>query len=312
MPKDDGSRDLVLPAGWAQRTVDIFGIPGAEWLARLPDLLDECRRRWRLEIAPPFEPISINYVAPVTLPGGREAVLKLGVPNAELLTEIEALRLYAGRGAVRLFDADATQGVLLLERLQPGTLLSELGDDEQATRIAATAMRRLWRPLPADHPFPDLARWTAGLGRLRRHFQGGTGPFPLPLVEAAETLLAELSAGAAQPVLLHADLHHYNILSATREPWLAIDPKGVAGEPAYDVGALLRNPYPTLLDWPHLPAVTARRIDQLSAELGFDRHRLARWSLVQAVLSGWWSYEEHAPGWRRWEAIARLFVPLVG
>jgi len=300
------------PPEFARRIVGIFGDAGETWLARLPELPAEYAHRWRLTLRPPIEPLSINYVAPALRADGTHAMLKLGVPNAELLTEIEALRLYDGRGAARLLEADGPGGALLLERLEPGTMLSELADDEEATHIAAGVMRRLWRPLPAAHPFPTLARWTAGLGRLRQRFEGGSGPFPASMFQAAESLLAELSASAGEPVLLHADLHHFNILSAQREPWLAIDPKGVAGEPAYEAAVLLANPFPEFLAWPDLERVTARRIAQLAAELGFDRRRLAGWALVQAVLSGCWALEDHADDWEQWPAIARLFVPLIG
>jgi streptomycin 6-kinase len=306
-----GSKPWSPPAEFAHGIVGIFGDAGAAWLAHLPELLARYAEAWRLRLGPPFDPLSINYVAPAIRADGTPAVLKLGVPNPELITEIEALRLYDGRGAARLLEADPPRGALLLERLQPGTMLSELGDDEEATRIAAGMMHRLWRPLPAAHPFPTLARWTAGLGRMRQRFEGGSGPFPASMFQAAESLLAELSASAAEPVLLHADLHHFNILAAEREPWLAIDPKGVAGEPAYEAAVLLANPFPQFLAWPHLEQVTARRIAQLAAELGFDRRRIARWALVQAVLSGCWAFEDHVDDWGRWLAVARLFLPLV-
>jgi streptomycin 6-kinase len=93
-------------------------------------------------------------------------------------------------------------------------------------------------------------------------------------------------------VLLHGDLHHGNVLAAAREPWLAIDPKGLTGEPAYEVGALLRNPLPQLLSWPHPARVTERRIAQLSEELGLERARVRGWGLAQAMLSAWWSIED--------------------
>ncbi len=96
----------------------------------------------------------------------------------------------------------------------------------------------------------------------------------------------------AEPVLLHGDLHHENILAAEREPWLAIDPKGLVGEPAYEVGAWLRNPMPQLLDMPQPGRILARRINQLAEELGFDRARLRDWGLAQAMLSAWWSMED--------------------
>jgi streptomycin 6-kinase len=202
--------------------------------------------------------------------------------------------------------------MLLLERIKPGTPLSSLvdaGNDEQATSIAAQVMRQLWRSVPPEHPFPSLARWTVGLERLRDHFDGGSGPFPPTLVDAAETLRAELIGSTTEQVLLHGDLHHYNILSAERKPWLALDPKGVVGDPAYEIGPLLYNPA-GLLATPQPGRVLARRIDQLAEELGFERARLVSWGLTQAVLSAWWSFEDHGHGWESAIACAELLAGL--
>ena len=301
---------VTVPDDLARKTVELFKGEGVAWLERLPALIADLAQRWSLTVLPPFEALSYNYVAPVVRADGSDAVLKLGVPNPELLTEIEALRLYDGRGIVRLLDADADRGALLLERLKPGTMLSSLADDAQATSIAAGVMRQLWRPAPENHSFPTVARWAKGLQRLRNQFGGGTGPFPSALVEAAETLFAELIGSMAEPVLLHGDLHHFNILAAERQPWLALDPKGVVGEPAYEVGALLRNPYPEFLTWPHLDRVLARRVSQLAEELGFDPERLVGWGFAQAVLSGWWSYEDHGHGWEPSLVLAELFARL--
>ena len=174
-----------------------------------------------------------NYAAPAQCPDGGSAVLKICYPNEEFQTEVEALRLCAGEGAVQLFEADVDRGVMLLEYVKPGTRLSELKDDEEATSIAASVMRQLWKPAPSAHPFPSVADWAKGMGRLREQFDGGTGPFPELLVDRAEKLFPELLGSMAEPVVLHGDLHHFNILAAERQPWLAIDPKGVVGEPAY-------------------------------------------------------------------------------
>jgi streptomycin 6-kinase len=109
----------------------------------------------------------------------------------------------------------------------------------------------------------------------------------------------------AEPVLLHGDLHHWNILAAGRQPWLALDPKGIVGEPAYEVGALLRNPDLMPLQ------VQERRVDQLTAELGFDRYRILGWGIAQAVLSAWWSYEDHGHGWESAVACAEILAALL-
>jgi len=236
--------------------------------------------------------------------------LKVGVPNPELATEIEALRLFDGHGIVRLLEADCDQGALLLERLKPGTPLSSLTDDELATSIAIQVMGQLWKLVPSEHSFPTAAEWAAGLKRLRERFEGGTGPFPVRLVEGAETLFGELIGSMGEEVLLHGDLHHQNILAAERQPWLALDPKGVVGEPAYEVGALLRNPMPQLLAKPRPERILARRVDQLAEGLGFERARVVGWGLAQAVLAAWWSFEDHGRGWEPCIACAEILAGL--
>ncbi|HMA33266.1 MAG TPA: aminoglycoside phosphotransferase family protein [Chloroflexia bacterium] len=299
---------MDLPEDFARRMVEVHGAAGGAWVAQLPALLAACAARWELAVGPPFPGLSYNYVAPATRADGTPVVLKVGVPGRELLTEIAALQLYEGQGMVQLLAADRAQGALLLERLQPGTPLVQLADDEAATIIAAGVMRQLWRPVPPDHIFPTVAAWAAGLDKLRAHFGGTTGPFPAPLVAAAETLFAELLASQAAPVLLHGDLHHYNILTAARAPWLAIDPKGLVGEPAYEVGALLRNPLPQFLAAPAPARRMARRIDLLAEALGLDRARIRGWAFAQAVLSAWWSYEDHGHGWEPAIACATLLA----
>src|SRR5687767_355178 len=102
-----------IPENFARTQIELNGADGVEWLNRLPDLIAECEKRWALRVEPPFVPLSYNYVAPARRTDGTDVVLKLGFPNPELITEIEALRLYNGRGIVQLLEADPDQGVLL-------------------------------------------------------------------------------------------------------------------------------------------------------------------------------------------------------
>ncbi len=296
-----------VPDGFSQKVIDVHGEAGADWLGRLPETIAECERRWSLTVMPPFASLSYNYVAPVLCADGKDAVLKLGVPHHEFTTEVEALRLYDGAGTVKLLAGDVGLGAMLLERLKPGTLLSSLADDERATSIAVQVMMRLRRPPPPEHQFPTVSDWASGLHRLRERFGGATGPFSSPLVEKAETLFSELIGAMGAPVLLHGDLHHDNILSAVREPWLAIDLKGVVGEAEYEVGAFVRN---RLFLEPRPIRLLARRVDQFVDELGFDRERVLGWSLAQAVLSAWWSFEDSGHVWNEAIACAELIAEL--
>jgi streptomycin 6-kinase len=302
---------LNLSPDFQQRVRSVHGAAGDAWLRRLPDLLDEVAGRWSLRLLPPFESLSYNYVAPAICSDGREAVLKACVPHRLPRNEIAALRHYDGRGAVCLLTSDADAGLMLLERLRPGTPLLLVADDEVATAAASEVMRQLWRPPPTmPHDFPSVADWGKGFGRLRALFRGGTGPLPPRLVERAECLYAELCASSGPPALLHGDLHHWNILAAERAPWLALDPQGVVGEPAYETGALLRNPFPGILATPGAGAILARRADQLAERLGFEPRRVRGWAFSQAVLSAWWAIEDDAGDVSDWVAVAELLQDL--
>jgi streptomycin 6-kinase len=284
------------------------GAAGRDWLDRLPALITGCEERWSLEIGAPFPELSFNYAAPALRADGTAAVLKLSFPDDPAFNkEAEALRLFAGRGAARLLELD--RGAMLLERLEPGIPLTTVLNDEEATSIAAGVLRQLWRPVPRNHPFPTVSDWARGFDRLRQRFDGGSGPMPAALVEEAEGLFAELLASQDEPAVLHGDLHHDNVLAARREPWLAIDPKGVVGEPAYDTAALLHNPVKVLAT-PRPGKVMERRIALLSEELGLDRERVRGWGLAQAVLAAYWGLEDGGQVWSEALVFAELLSAL--
>jgi streptomycin 6-kinase len=281
---------MNLPASFTKTILNTFGDQGRDFLASLPDLVAEAARRWQLTEIEPVPNFSYNFVA-FARSSTSEVVLKLGVPNPELTSEITALGLFDGRGAVRLLDADAAHGMCLLERLRPGQMLASLRDDAQAAHIAADVMLALWRPM---EPHPDLMQlrdWFRGFERLRTRYDGGTGPLDRGLVERAETASREFFAEAYVPTLIHGDLHHFNILSSGGD-WLAIDPKGVIGPAAYEVGPLLINPWIMSGVRPKTRKLIEGRISILSERLGLEKQLIQEWGLAHAVLSAWWSLKE--------------------
>ena len=267
----------------AETVTSHWGRAGTSWLSGLPDQIAEIEKLWSLQVREPFES-SFHYVARAIRADATEVVVKLGLPGDEFTRQVEALRLYGGRGAATLLEAVPEQGAMLLESLRPGSTLGELADEKEANAAAAAVMTRLWRTVPDEHPFPSVSEFEGGLEWLRRCLAGEATPVPKPLVARAEALLGELVSTTAEPVLLHGDLHHGNILTAQRAPWLAIDPKGVVGEPAYEVGPFLYN---RLLETASPAETLRRRIDQMSAELEIERERLIGAALPRAVLSAW-------------------------
>jgi streptomycin 6-kinase len=202
---------------------------------------------------------------------------------------------------------------MLLERFRPGMMLVGLAktDDDAATRIGAQVMRKLWRPVPdgpAGNAFEPIAAWFARAFAKHRAEYGGPGPFPAAVLERAESLATDLLASAPSTVLLHGDYHHYNVLSAERAPWLAIDPKGMTGDPGYEVGPFLLNPHHWGID--DRPERARRRLDILAEELSYDRARLRDWGIAHAVLSACWSAEGYGQEWRPAIAAAETLIGL--
>ncbi|HET9590209.1 MAG TPA: aminoglycoside phosphotransferase family protein, partial [Anaerolineales bacterium] len=216
---------MNLPLDFIHTVENTFGEDGEQLIANLPALIEECSQRWALTNVRPVSNLSYNFVALAKSASSsvQEVVLKIGVPREELTSEIAALRLFNSEGACRLIDCDEEKGFLLLERLQPGVMLSTLEDDEEATRIAADVMLKIWRPMESGSllsntqqqdvglhsKFIQLSDWFDGFARLRAMFGGGTGPLNEKLVERAERTAKDLLAENHQPVLMHGDFHHY-------------------------------------------------------------------------------------------------------
>ena len=285
---------MNLPDSFITTIRNVFEKEGESLLANLPRLIDEASQRWGLSDIRPVPNLSYNFVA-FARRNVEDVILKIGVPNVELTSEMETLRLFDGRGACRLFEADEDKGMCLIERLKPGRMLAALDDDEGATRIAAEVMSRLWRPAPAEGRFLSLKKWFDGLKRMRVRFGGRTGPLPGQIVEKAEGLLHDLFTEGRPDVLMHGDFHHYNVLESERG-WLIIDPKGVIGPAGYETGPLLTNPL-DLLKRVDPVRITERRISILAERLGFERKYIQAWGIAHTVLSAWWSVEGHED-WR--------------
>jgi len=283
----------------------LVGDSGRPWLEQLPGVVAECVARWSLTLHAGFSDLSYNYAAPGVRADGSAIVLKVCYPDADFRNELAALQLFAGRGVVRLLEADASRGAMLLERLIPGVPLSAVGDAERQANIAASVMRKLWRPAPPGQILPSVATWIDHMADAAPKLLPGSA-MPPALVERALALYSRLSATASEPVLLHGDLHQGNILSAQREAWLAIDPKGVTGPAIWETGPLLLN----LLAQPADTAANRQRLDQfvarLAEELGFSEWEIRAWGVVRAVLASFWSLEDSGTAWHGAQTLADL------
>jgi len=266
---------------------------GEAWLARLPGLIDQYRRRWSLTLGTPFDKGICSWAAPATTAAGTDVVLKIGMPHMEAMDEIAAMRFWAGNPTAQLIDADEADNTLLLERCVPGTSLRALPEPEQDVVIAGL-LRRLWRRPVAPHPFRKLSvmaqHWIAATLKDADRWPDQA------LTREGLRLMEELARPTPDDVLLATDLHAGNVLAAQREPWLVIDPKPFIGDPAYDATQHLFNgPERMRAD----PRGTVRRFAEL---LGVDPLRARLWTFARLAA-------EPRDDWTRPNDVARALAP---
>ncbi|EKD75185.1 MAG: Streptomycin 6-kinase [uncultured bacterium] len=275
----------MIPDQLKKNIIDIYAEQGLKWLDGLPDLLNTYETKLQLKLDGCYVDANFNYVAPAYLTDGSYAVLKCSPPDQSQKQEALALRHYNGQGCVQLLFFDENAGVMLLEKAEPGHLLENYSNDAQACEFAIEIMRRLHKSVENIDRFPSLNDWFDGFNKLRQRFDGKTGPFPETLIDKAEKISSDLLASMSKNVLLHGDLHYANILSSDKHGWIAIDPKGVVGEPEFEI------PLPRLGHSPDKKTIQ-QNIDRFVAISGFDRERVVSWIFVKATLAAWWSFED--------------------
>jgi streptomycin 6-kinase len=285
--------NIPLPADFIYRITNTLGTAGKQWIAVLPNLIKKTESRFKIKIGAHLPRLSYHYVALAKHANGEAIIVKFGSPTRDWQEEIHTLEFMQGAGVVKIIASEPENRVALLEKLCPGEMLSNLDDDRAATQIAATLMQKIWRPITPMHSFPTTSQWFARLEQPIDLPQN----FPYGFIDKAKHIAADLHQEKRPLVLLHGDLHHFNILSAKREPWLAIDPKGVVGEREYEIGAFLRNPIPDIVTTMNTKKILANRVDYFAELLNFDKSRISAWGFAQAVLAAVWALDEKTNDW---------------
>jgi streptomycin 6-kinase len=253
-----------------------------EWLATLPELVEEVASGWALELGEPYLPGGqCAWVAPATDRGGAKLALKVGWRHREAQHEAGALWLWDGDGAVRCLAArtlDQTTA-LLLERCVPGDQLSRSLAEPDQDVVIAGLLRRLWQhQLPEGHPFGSLQEmcddWASWFELDFDHDRCGLDP---ALAREGIAALRALPRTADRSVLLCTDLHAGNVLASQREPWLVIDPKPFVGDPAFDAVQHMLNCDERLATD---PVGLAQR---MAALLGVDPERVRLWLFARCT-----------------------------
>lgn len=268
--------------------VETHGETDAEWLAALPAMAAEYVGRWELTVV--GEPLhgAASLILPVVRRDGAEAMLKLQPVNDESESEALALRTWNPGDVVEVLEDDPATSTLLLERLEPRTL-NDVPDHTEATRILAALLAHLIA-VPAP---PGIRRLADIAGQMIED-----APRLIPLLgdPSERTLVRRFAAQMTElpeagDRLLHWDLHYDNVMASTRQPWLVIDPKPLAGDPGFEVFPVLWNRWDELVATGDLSRAIRDRFGLMLDVTGTDRERALGWTAGRILQNVLWDTE---------------------
>lgn len=266
---------ITIPEAFARDTITREGDAGRRWLADLPRLVASLCHQWQLEIDGSVMHGYLGLAIPVQR-ADEPCILKVSWIDESNKEEALALAAWNGQGAVQLLASEPSLGALLLERLDHQRCLNDL-EISAAIAISGRLLRRL--AIPTRGNFRTQAALAQEIGQnLPERWERYGRPLPRAVLDQA-VKLAQQHGAAREKLLVNYDLHYENVLAGTREPWLAVDPKVVIGDPELGIAQLLIN-----------------RLAEIEAQGGLDRHfqvlietaeldaDLARaWTLVRCV-----------------------------
>ncbi|WP_419955465.1 aminoglycoside phosphotransferase family protein [Neobacillus niacini] len=296
---------MKISSEFQEKITNAFGPAGKAWIDSLEQRVETYLQKWELTSEGPVDNLSYNFVLKVRDSNETPLILKLGVPNFDTRNEMVTLKAYNGEGCAQLLMSDPENGVMLLERIVPGTMLSAERDEMVVIENFIKVWKDIRRPVPGGTSTPSLKHWFDGLTRYRN---AGGGPISLEHVQLAEEFFQEVMETSKGPELLHGDLHHENILYSEEKGWMAIDPKGVAGDPYFDVVSFLINQLESKAD----PKSTLKlRVDKISEQMGLDRQRLLKAAIALGTLYACWGAEDLAD-WETTYQCVKWFIEFLG
>lgn len=276
---------MQLPKVFTTNIEATYGSEGNRWLQDLPKKLNYLSDLWNFRLIHPISHLTFSFVAVVEFTSnGQRAILKMAPPNGPIPSEIRWLSHFNGI-TPSVILSESNLGAFLMEECKPGTSLKQLtegGDDESATIIVCSVIRKLLDCQRTDATFKHLSELIPDLMALKGLLDPGT-------LSKATGLFKELTQEQSEDILLHGDLHHDNIIGHGTS-WKVIDPHGYMGDPASEIGAIIYNPIEYLTkDRKTLIKLLDARLSIAEEYLPFDKKKIRAWSFCKTVLSAAWN-----------------------
>ncbi|AZN43257.1 aminoglycoside phosphotransferase family protein [Paenibacillus albus] len=220
-------------------------------------------------------------------------VLKLGKLSLGVIqTEFSTLRAYNGRRFGKVFDADIENGIILEECIQPGIPLRNESSLEQRLSVFASLFNDLHIAPAETEIYPTYTEW---VNKITAYMSTREDCRDLYLhMKKAEEICLSVAASYPKQMLLHGDFHHDNILLGDDGKYVIIDPKGVIGDPVFDVPRFILNEFGDEIT-PEVYQKINKIIGSVEEKLHIPNDILRKCLYVETAMGECWMVEDGAP-----------------
>ena len=286
-----------------ENITNIFGKQGKHWIASLPDIVEVLAAHWQLRDVTPVDNMTFNYVAKAISITHQPVILKISCDVKSIADERQALMYFDGGGSIKLIDCSDEYNALLLQQTVTGETLKSLYPSraEYVMEAYVGVMKKLHdKHLPNKHEYRHIMDWLKALDKLTPE------QVPTHILDRAIELRDKLMVSMGPLVFLHGDLHHDNILRNGNE-WLAIDPKGIVGEPEFEIAAFDFMYVNELANKSDAKNTFEARVNLLVQKTNLNPQRIKDWIFVRLILMAAWQVEDN--GDPRWAIkLAEIFM----
>ncbi|MFC5451235.1 aminoglycoside phosphotransferase family protein [Paenibacillus aestuarii] len=263
---------------------------GNDFYEKVLSVIQTYSDKWELNDFQLIPSYSANLVVRCHSAHFGSAVLKIGNP-ASISTEYETLSQYKGRRFCKGHDVDVENGVILEECVRPGTSLR----DEASLHKRLTVFSSLYNGLHIEPKKTDIyPTYTGWVSRITDYMskREDCPEMYLHMRKAKDICLAVASL-YSQKMLLHGDFHHDNILLSGHDIYKIIDPKGVIGDPVFDVPRFILNEFEDAKTQ-ELHEKIIEIISILAKSLHIPKQILKQCLYVETAMGVCWSVEDGA------------------
>ncbi len=272
----------------AERFIKKFG---AESFKERIGVAEKYIKQWELsevEFKPELSNNSLIFHAASQRYG--KVILKILLPD-NLDKEIQTLKLFQGGNVCKLYEYSLEDRAYMTERIVPADTLYESAPRNERVKIAGEIFKELHKSDFPENMFPSYADWFEAGKKGAKNRGDCEGLFQY--LDSAERMLADIRGKYSRNLLLHGDLHHENILKNEKGDYTVIDPKGVTGDPVFDLSRFILDEFRDDLTSEPEDAIIDF-VQKLGGSVGIPWETLLRCLYIETVI--WLFREELAEG----------------